>query len=249
MTIDIKRAICALFEVHPDERGMHRVVTPLEFTGSGDRIVVRVRPLADGWQIDENGEAAFMASMLGGDVESEAMARWLTELSVDGPVVFGEDEVLKASTNDDRLIVPYIFRVAEAAQRLHAVATAKQDRKQSDFKEQVKSIVLSVASALNVSVQEDAILPIVGGMTADYVIDTASPLILIAASSPTRLLEAELIHMQYQRERLPGQVIAIAESQAAVGRRQFERAAYFTSRTLAFSKNGLEAMLRQDLAS
>lgn len=248
VTTDLKRAICSLFEVHADEGGMQRIVTPLQYTGSGDHVVVRVRPKPGGWQIDDSGDTALNASLSGGDIESELVTRWTSELTGD-PVEFDADEELCAFADDERLIVPYVFRVAEAAQRLHALATAKAERKQSDFKRQVAAIVSGIVEALGVSVYADHPLPIVGDMRADYYFPTnGAPLVLIAANTPTRLLEAEVIHMQYQHERKPANVVAIAESQAAVGRQQFERAAYFTSRTVAFSPTGLQHLLNQELA-
>ena len=36
--IDVKRTICSLFEVHEDEKGVQRVVTPLAYQASGDQI-------------------------------------------------------------------------------------------------------------------------------------------------------------------------------------------------------------------
>lgn len=55
ITSDLKRAICSLFEVYADEDGVQRIVTPLEYPGSNDRIVVRVRQSGDGqgFKIDE----------------------------------------------------------------------------------------------------------------------------------------------------------------------------------------------------
>lgn len=140
ITSDLKRAICSLFEVHADEGGVQRIVTPLEYSGSNDQIVVRVRPSDDGqgFVIDENGEAAFYASLNGGDVESEAVGRWAAEISLASPVEFTEDEKISVFASDERLIAPYIFRVAEAAQQLHAIATSRADRHTSDFKERVK---------------------------------------------------------------------------------------------------------------
>jgi hypothetical protein len=38
-------------------------------------------------------------------------------------------------------------------------------------------------------------------------------------------------------------VLAIAESQEAVGKRQFERAGYYTGRTVVFSQTSLAGML------
>jgi hypothetical protein len=53
LSVDLKRALCELFEIHLDERGVQRIVTPLEYPGSNDRVVLRVRPQADHWMVDE----------------------------------------------------------------------------------------------------------------------------------------------------------------------------------------------------
>lgn len=37
---DLKQAICSLFEVHTDEGGVQRIVTPIEYPGSNDQIVI-----------------------------------------------------------------------------------------------------------------------------------------------------------------------------------------------------------------
>src|SRR3954467_14684331 len=85
----LKHSICSLFEVFEDEGGTHRVVTPMEYGGSNDRIVVRVRPLGDGtFQIDENGEAAMFASMSGGDIGSEVITRWIEDQGGSSPATF-----------------------------------------------------------------------------------------------------------------------------------------------------------------
>lgn len=42
---------------------------------------------------------------------------------------------------------------------------------------------------------------------SDHVIDHATPLIVIAASSAARLLEAEVIHMQYLYTQQPGYTV------------------------------------------
>jgi hypothetical protein len=244
---DLKRAICSLFDVYQDPDGVQRVVTPLEYSGSGDRIVVRVRPAQDGVTIDENGEAALYASLAGGDVESEAIGRWSEELKAVSPVEYTPEETLSVFAGDDRLVAPYVFRVAEAAQQLHALATARADRKTSDFKYRVAEIVHEVAKRLNRSVASDVELPIAGGLRADHVVDLPKPMIVIAAPSAARLLEAEVIYMQYRAEQMPGLVLAIAESQIAVGRKQFERAGYYTSRTVAFSPDALQQLVSAEI--
>jgi len=247
----IKQAICSLFEVHPDEKGVQRVITPLEYPGSNDQIVVRVRPSNDGhgFFIDENGEAAFYASLNGGNAESDAVSRWSDTLSLQSPVKFSADEVISVFAKDERLIAPYIFRVAEAAQQLHAIATSRAERQESDFKERVKEIVEEIAAKVELQFASDVELPIAGGLRADHVIGETKPLIIIAAASATRLLEAEVIYMQYREEKMSGYVLAIAESQLAVGRAQYERAGYYTNKTVIFNGSALGKLISTEIAT
>lgn len=244
LTRDLQREICSLFEVYSDEGGVQRVVTPLEYSGSGDHVVIRVRPNSSGgYQIDENGEAALYASMGGGDLDSEVVARWAEELQP--PVVFDDMEVIRANAEEARLIAPYIFRVAEAAQRLQAITTVRAERQQSDIKERVAAVIRQVAAELGRTARVDVQLPIAGGMQADHVVDLDRPLIVIVATSAARLLEAEVIHMQYRMEKRPGLVLAVAESQAAVGRKQFERAGYYTAKTVVYDEDAFPQLLTE----
>lgn len=247
VSYSLKHQICSMFEVHEDENAVQRIVTPLEYPMTGDRIVVRVRSSEGRISVDENGDAALFASMSGGDVDSEASNRWIDELKLSGIVSFGEDEVLSASDVKSEMVVRTVFRVAEAAQQLFAIATSRLTRISSDFKARVADVVISTASSLNVPYQEDVELEMAGGMIADFVIDAAQPLIIIAASSLTRLLEAELIHSQYQIRNRPGFVIAVAESQNSVGKKQFERANYYTGKTVTFNPNDLRQLLTSQL--
>ncbi len=246
--ISLKQSICSLFEVHADDGGVHRVVTPLEYSGANDRIVIRVRPNGQGFKVDENGEAAFYAALNGGDIDSAVVQRWAEDLTNQSPAVFGKDEVISASASEQRLIAPYIFRVAEAAQQLYALATARPDRQANDFKDRIKLLVRELAEELNIPVQTDVILPIAGEMRADVVLGTEKPLIIIAATNTTRLLEAEVIHMQYRLEKKPGVVLAVAENQADVGRHQFERAAYFTDKTVIYNPGAFKQLLTQEIS-
>jgi hypothetical protein len=247
---DIKRSICSLFDVYSDENGVQRIVTPIEYPGTADKVVVRVRPApGGGFTIDENGEAALYASMAGGDIDSEPMKRWLEELSSVGPVTLTDDEVLVCSGSNQKLVAPYIFRIAEAAQQLYAIATSRAERQFSDFKAKLAGIVMEVARDVGVKVDSDVSLPLAGGMVADYVVHAREPIIIVAATSTTRLLEAELIQVQYRLSKQAGKVLAICESQASVGRKQFERAGYFTWKTLTFSGHDLGPMLASQLSS
>lgn len=243
ITTNLKKAICSLFEVHSDESGVQRVVTPLEYPGSNDQVVIRVRPVDGGFSIDENGESAFYASLSGGDVGADAVDRWAAELLA--PVKFTEDEVIEAFTSDERLVAPYIFRVAEAAQQLHAISTSRVERQVNDFRDRIKAVVQEIAEALHVDVDSDVDLPIAGGLKADHVLSTKNPLIIVTATSATRLLEAEVIFMQYRSEKKPGYVLAIAEDQQSVGKRQFERANYYTDKTVIFNPDSLRQLVTQ----
>ena len=244
ISTNIKHAICELFDVHEDEDGVQRVVTPLEYSGMGDRIVVRVRPTTTGFLIDENGEAAFYAGLSGGDVESDAISRWADELNK--PVRFGEDETLSATANDERLVAPYVLRVAEAAQQLYSIATARVDRQSSDFKERIKEMMQEVAGENNIKLTSDVILPIAGDFKADHVLGESIPIIVIAATSATRLLEAQLIYMKYREEKRKGVVFAVAESQDIVGKKQYERAAYYTDKALIFQHDALKQFIAKE---
>ena len=249
ITSDLKRAICSLFEVHADDGGVQRIVTPLEYSGSNDQIVVRVRPTEDGqgFVIDENGEAAFYAGLNGGDIESEAVVRWAAEISFASPVEFTEDEKISAFASNERLIAPYIFRVAEAAQQLHAIATARVDRQASDFKERIKQIVQEIAKETKLEYNSEVELPIAGGLKADHVLGTNKPLIIIAATSSTRLLEAEVIYMQYRADKKLGYVLAVAENQATVGKKQYERAAYYTNKAVIFNQDAFSKLISNEV--
>lgn len=245
ITTNLKHAICGLFEVHSEENGMQRIVTPLEYPNSGDRIVVRVRPQKDGFSLDENGEAALYASMAGGDVDIDVVNRWAEELNKTSYARFNpDDETISIFTKHERLIAPSIFRVAEAAQQLYALATSRTERQESDFKERVKSVIIETANELNLPYKGDYSLPIAGGLIADHYLEGKVPIIVIAATSATRLLEAEVIHMQYQVEKKLGFVLAVAETQSTVGKKQFERANYYTGKTVTFAEHDLQNLIK-----
>lgn len=245
---DIKTRICALFQVFEDEGGVQRIVTPIEYGSTGDAVVVRVRPRGDGgFVVDENGEAALSASMAGGDVECDAVQRWLEDLRLVSPVMF-DDETLCTVAQNELEIAPAVFRVAEAAQQLFTLATSRATRHASDFRARVAQVFDAAAIEFDFSYQSDFELPIAGGMHADFYLPSQRPLIVIAANSLSRLLEAEIIHMQYQLSKRPGMVVAVAESQSAVGKKQFERANYYTDKTVSFNPNDMRQLIEHHLA-
>ncbi len=245
---NIKHNICALFDVTETENGGLCIVTPMQYSGSNDNIVIHVRPNSDGWEIHDNGDAVMNANMLGFDTDTDALSRWSEELKLHNPAHYNEQsEVLVARTSNEKLLAPYVFRVADAAQQLFTIATQRQERRASNFKEQVSVVVDSVARSLNKLAREDVELPIAGGLTADFVIDQDEPLIVISATSVARLMEAEIIFMQYRHQNMPGFVLAIAENPQVVGRKQFDRANYYTGKTVSFDRNHLAELIKSRL--
>ena len=131
------------------------------------------------------------------------------------------------------------------AQQLHSIATARADSQASEFPETVKTLVYEIASELNVSVESSVELPIAGGLKADHVLGTKTPLIVITATSPTCLLQAEVIYMQYRADEKPGYILAVAEDQQTVGKKQFERANYYTNQTVIYNPDSMRQLVRQ----
>jgi|LauGreSBDMM110SN_4_FD.fasta_scaffold21295_1 hypothetical protein len=147
-----------------------------------------------------------------------------------------------------RLLAPTLFRVASAAQQLYALATSHKEREASNFKELVAQIVTEVCKSLDVPVRHNACFPISGDLEADHVIgQEANPIIVISATSAKRLLESEVIHMQYRLTKTPDFVLAVAESQKVVGVKQFNRANYYTGKTVQFSPVDFAQLLRGQL--
>lgn len=245
---NIKHSLCALFEVAETENGGWCIVTPMQYSGSNDNIVIHIRPEDAGWTIHDNGDAVMNANMLGFDADTEAIGRWAEELALYSPAKYSAaEEMINAYTDKEQLLAPYVFRVAEAAQQLFTIATQRQERRANDFKEKVADVVASVASAVGKKFILDAELPISGGFVADFLIEQNEPLIVIAATSVARLMEAELIFMQYRHQKKPGFVLAIAESPQAVGRKQFDRANYYTGKTVSFDQTHLAELVKEHL--
>lgn len=241
----LKHSICQLFQVFPDEGGVYRVITPLEYPGTNHSVVIRIRRRGDFFQIDENGEAFFQAELAGGNTEATSVLRWKGSVNELLPVTIDENDIIKALTHDSHAVPALIFRVAEAAQQVFAIATSFEERQSSaQFKELVGQAVEKACFQAEVNFQVDAVLPIAGEFTADYLIEApARPLIVVAATGVQRLLEAELMHMQYRNENIAGFILAAVESQRQVGAKQFERANYYTDKTVTFHQNQFSSLV------
>ncbi len=246
----LKHDICSLFDVTETEVDGWCVVTPMQYSGLNDHVVVHIHPVEQGWEIHDNGDAVLNANMLGFDTDTDALDRWIEDLKGSSSVSYdAQTERLSAIAGDDRLLAPYVFRVAEAAQQMFSISTQRQERRANNFKEQVSEVVTSVAAMLGRQIAYDHDLPIAGGLKADFVIQGSSPLIIIAATSVARLMEAEIIFMQLRHQKEPGFVLAIAESPQSVGRKQFDRANYYTGKTVSFDRNHLAELVKDRLST
>lgn len=245
---NIKHSLCALFDVTETSENGWCIVTPMQYSGSNDHIVIHILPNQSGWAVSDNGDAVLNANLLGYDTTTDAIDRWSEEISSYGPASYDADaETVKAWTDNEALLAPHVFRVADAAQQLFTIATQRQERRPSMFKERVAEVVAASAAALHKHFERDVELPIAGGLVADFVVEQAEPLIVIAAASVARLMEAELIFMQYRHQKMPGFVLAIAESPQAVGRKQFDRANYYTGKTVSFDPRHLAELIETQL--
>jgi len=75
-------------------------------------------------QIDEGDDAAMYAALAGGNTKSTNLASWAKALAETSPVRIDANEVLLATTTDQRRVPEYVFREAEAAQQFYTLATA-----------------------------------------------------------------------------------------------------------------------------
>lgn len=164
--VNLQAELGSLFEVHAEEHGAQRVMTPFEFPGTGDRIIVRVRHHKEGYLIDENGEACFRANMAGGDTESDEIARWAEALASYGCVNLLKDETLAATTHDARQVALLTLRVAEAAQQLYAISTACTDPRSGDFATQLANLERVARKSLKVPFNSGVVLPGSGRVAA-----------------------------------------------------------------------------------
>ena len=104
----------------------------------------------------------------------------------------------------------------------------------NDFRERVLAALSEVAAATGVALQFDQVIDEAGSLVADAVLGVSSPLLVIAASSVERLMEAELIYLRRKLSSTPGFVCAVVPSAKAIGQKHYSRANYYTDKALEF---------------
>jgi len=55
--------------------------------------------------------------------------------------------------------------------------------------------------------------------------------------------------MQYRADKKNGFVLAVAESQASVGKKQYERAAYYTNKAVIFNPDAFGKLISNEVTS
>jgi len=224
---ELRQVMCGAFDVS-EEGQVLLVRTPfgLDFN---DDLVLRVRPVGEGFQVDDNGDTLFALALDGVAPDAERV------LEVASDIEFNEEDgCLIARAPCARAVADAVFRVAGAALRVHSACRARERAPSSDLKARVIGLLTEVAEQAGVSIRLDEVVEQAGALTADAVLGDTAPLIVIAASSVERLMEAELLFLRRQLSNRPGYVCAVVPSATAVGRKHFSRASYYTDKAVEF---------------
>ncbi len=233
-----------LFEIRKTQSpNVELVKTPLEFPGTNDQVVVRVRKSPNGFLVDDGGDAEWFIETSGFSLEAASVETSKKHLHETLGVEFNDDFVLFQRVEKEALLPMAVIRVAQAAVAFYEVASNRLERKEGRFRNELKEALREVASEDGFEVSEDCAIDELQGQKADYRLTKKAlkqPIYVFAASDKARLLEAQLAFLALDRE-VP--VIAIAESQEKVGRRNFERAGYFTTKCLAYDKGAMRDLV------
>ncbi|WP_295429002.1 hypothetical protein [uncultured Thiodictyon sp.] len=116
-----------------------------------------------------------------------------------------------------------------------ALACLRRARTVSDFRERVVQVVQAAAASLGVEARLDVPVDESQSLRADVYLLSRVPLIVIAATSAQRLMEAEIIWLDAARRQEPAYVLATVEDARAVGINQYTQANYYTDKTVEFT--------------
>jgi hypothetical protein len=222
---------CSGFQwVGTDDAG--RLVTPWRYD-DGDQVVVFARREGSEWRVDDNGEGLFRLAAAGVDPESpQVVARLSAFPTLLGVHVEDDGETLGARSE---ALEPAALAVAEASSQVMALACLRRERPRSGFREQVVQAVRAAAASAGVEARFNVPVDDSQSLTADVYLSSPVPLIVIAATSAQRLMEAEIIWLDAARRQEPAYVLAAVEDVRAVGISQYTRANYYTDKTVEFT--------------
>lgn len=224
---------CKGFEWHADASG-GRLLTPLLYD-DGDQVVVFASPGADGWRLDDNGEGVFRLAASGVDPDGDRVRARLAAFEPLLGVRLDDDGESLYAIAADADIERSALAVAEASVQIMALSCLRQERQASDFRERVMAIVEEVAVAAGVEARRDVPIDESQTLLADIWLATPRPVLVIAASTPQRLMEAEIIWLDAARRNEQTYVLALVEDARAIGVKQYTRANYYTDKTVEFA--------------
>jgi hypothetical protein len=217
-----------------------RLITPWRYD-DGDQVVVFVTPHGEDWRADDNGEGLFRLAGAGIDPASERVQARLQALTqILGVHLDDDGEQIYAVASTPNL-ESAALAVAEASAQLQGLTCLRpQARQPSDFRERIIDLVETAARAAGVESRRDVPADASQSFLADVYLCTPIPLLVIAATSAQRLMEAEIIWLDAARRLAPVYVLATVESARDIGVAQYTRANYYTDKTVEYT--GPEAL-------
>ena len=76
------------------------------------------------------------------------------------------------------------------------------------------------------------------------------PIMIIAATTTLRLMEAEMVFLDCSRRKEPAYVLALVEDARAIGIKQYTRANYYTDKTVEFTSDmAIADLIRGQISS
>lgn len=243
-----KLDLCSLFSVTKNVEGdVSLVETPLVFPGTDDKVVIRVRPKEQGFRIDDGGDTEWFTSIAGYDIDS-ASGRAVCEQNEECfSILLDENGVLYTNIDDSDGLALGVLRLAQASISLFSAVTSRRERIPSQFKDDLRIILKEAVDESLFSLEENVEIPETHGQKADYRLgrksDSNKITYIFAASDKARVLEAELAFLQMHQSNVSGSVLLIVENQEKVGKETFERAGYYTSRSVVFNESGLKELI------
>jgi hypothetical protein len=238
----MKLDMCKDFELRETATGW-LVVTPLEYDDH-DQVVVFADRMPNGlWYVHDDGEAALRLMFDSVDPDSARVQAWLEEHSSRVGWNERENQIERLDVKETDL-VPAAFKVAQAAVQIQAMTAFRVTREESQFKEEVLTLLRQVADEAHVEARFDVPVDQARMLNADCLMLVTPPLAVIVASTREKLLEAELTWSYLKQQGDPTRVLAVVEDAKDVGQKEFARAQYFTDKTLPF--RGFEQAFRTE---
>ncbi len=223
----LRALLCGAFQITQEDDTL-LVHTPfgLDFN---DDLVLRLRPDGAALRVDDNGDTLLALALSGVAPDAERV------LELAPGVEFDEDDgsLIVRPASQER-IADAVFSLVGAALRVHGACRPRTRPAPSDFRERVLAALEGVAIEAGVTMRTDQVVEEAGSLTADAVLGDASPLLVIAATSVERLMEAELIYLRRQLGHAPGFVCAVVPSAKLIGQKHYSRANYYTDKALEF---------------